>query len=274
MTLIRSRTKWIASIVRVHCDLTEDYNPFAILDLCRSTNPQYVLITKDNWQLVDSYSLDFHRPPNLYPLPIPEYPGDLDLLKTLIRVDDQVFETIKCWLVSAIYRYYMIRRDKKSLLVINGESSKQKKLIMKVLKNLLDPCYSFDDRFPVRPKKLIEDCESNYILTYTLTDKISLEKSAANFFTYLTSDLFTPITVYCYYRPILTTVNLACYRPVIVVNNSKNLKRPIFHDFELHIDVKESKEQEPEEEVLKRLEDLKPKILGGLLSLVASVIKY
>jgi len=263
----------IDSIIRIHSQFNDNDKPFSILDLCDPKTPRYVLMEENNWQLVDQCPINFYRPSNLLPLPTPEYPGDLELLKTLIKVDEQDFEKIKFWLTYAVYPYFILHWYRKAILIINGEATKQKMLIMKVLKNLIDPCNLFEDRFPFKEEQLIKDCEDNYILTYTIPNKISLQKTAAYLFPYVATGTIECVMADVYYRPKLTIVNLACYRPIIVVNNNESLKRPLFHDYEFHINVKESNDNESEEEVLRKLEDLKPKILGGLLSWAASIIR-
>ncbi|QQR58077.1 MAG: hypothetical protein IPG59_00910 [Candidatus Melainabacteria bacterium] len=132
-----------------------------IIDLGTS-DWQQVRVTKKGWQLERSGNQKFWRPSNQRPLAIPiPGTGNLEMLRTLLNVDDQQWILLRAFLVQCL-----LPSGEYPILVAQGGEGTAKSTLCKVLKVLLDNHSPPLRRLPTSPRDLAVFAKNAHVLAF------------------------------------------------------------------------------------------------------------
>ncbi len=103
------------------------------LDLGDSSG-RAIQISADGWSLIDRPGVHFRRPEGLLPLPVPTTDGSIDLMRPYVNLTDVDFRLMVAWLTAALRPV-----GPYPILVLQGEQGSSKSTLARILRLLIDP---------------------------------------------------------------------------------------------------------------------------------------
>ncbi len=234
------------------------------LDLANS-DWQVVRISPDGWELLDESPVKFIRAAATRPLPVPERGGSIDELRQFVNLTDDDYVLALGWLVAALRP-----RGPYPVLTINGEQGSAKSTTSRVLRALIDP-----NEAPLRSKARTEEdlmvvAKSSHVMALDNISHLSADLSDA-LCRISSGGAFAGRKRYTDADESIVTAQ----RPVLIngisdlVTRSDLLERSVI----LNAPVIATEERLPEEVFWQHFEARRPKILGALLSALASGVE-
>jgi hypothetical protein len=146
---------------RIYLDLADDRR-------------RVVEVGPDGWRVIDNPPVHFLRGPELRPLPVPETAGSIEMLRSLINVDDDAFFVAVAWLLDAFRAGY-----EHPILVIEGAEGSAKSTLLAILKALVDPANEPTPGLPRSERELLREAGTRYLRAYDNVPAISTAMSNA-----------------------------------------------------------------------------------------------
>ncbi|MDX2231339.1 MAG: hypothetical protein NW220_17005 [Leptolyngbyaceae cyanobacterium bins.349] len=236
------------------------------LDLGRA-DWQVVEINAEGWRVITSAMcpVRFRRPDHLFALPLPELGGSIEELKEVVNLDETAWILVGPWILFCFYPDYP-----HPILILFGEAGTGKSLTAQTIKLLTDP-----GKAPLlgqvsQLRDLSIQANNRWVLVYDNLSYLSAEKSDAlcristgGGFSTRTLCTDSGETVFEYIRPqIITGIDSLAERGDL-------LERALL--VKLHR-ISEEKRL-TEHELHAKLEQLKPRVLGALLTALSQTLK-
>lgn len=144
------------------------------LDLANE-NWEAIEIDANGWRHVQNPPVQFMRTPGMLPLPVPEKGGSIEMLRSLVNLDDeQDFVLVVAWLLAAMHRNIT-----KPILAIRGGEGSAKSTLVEILRGLVDP---YDPPYTALPRtdlKLRATASAAYCQVYDNVSGLPLPISDA-----------------------------------------------------------------------------------------------
>jgi hypothetical protein len=118
--------------VRVGSD-QHDRGSSVFLDLGDETG-NAVMICASGWSIVSDPSIHFKRPKGQLPLPVPSRDGSIPLLREFVNVTESDFRLLVCWMAFALRPV-----GPYPVLVLHGNQATAKSTLVTVVRQLIDP---------------------------------------------------------------------------------------------------------------------------------------
>jgi hypothetical protein len=150
-----------------------DHDGRVFLDLADDRG-RVVEVGPDGWRVIDDPPVHFLRGPEMRPLPVPEAGGSIDMLRSLINVDDDAFVLITSWLLDAIRAGY-----EHPILVVEGAEGSAKSTLLAILQASIDPTFEPTPGLPCNERELVNDVGRGYLRAYDNVSGISTAMSNA-----------------------------------------------------------------------------------------------
>ena len=145
---------------RIYLDLADDRR-------------RVVEVGPDGWRVIDD-AVHFLRGPKLRPLPVPETGGSIEMLRSLLNVDDEAFVLIIAWLLGAFRAGH-----EHPILVIEGAEGSAKSTLLAILQALVDPALGPMLGLPRSERELLSEAGTGYLRAYDNVPAISTAMSNA-----------------------------------------------------------------------------------------------
>ncbi len=130
------------------------------LDLCDDAW-RVVEVTATGWRILDRSPVHFIRKPGMAPLPLPEGPGDIGLLRGLVNLDEAAghFELVVGWMLGALRG-----KSPYPILVLQGEQGTGKSSGSRIIRRFIDPSTVPLRAPPKEPRDLIVSAVNNHLV--------------------------------------------------------------------------------------------------------------
>jgi len=233
------------------------------IDLCNESW-QAVEVTASGWRVISEPPIRFRRTDGALPLPIPVHGGSVADLRGFLNISDDDFVLAIAWVLAALRGYGSL-----PIAVLTGEQGTAKTFCVKLLRLLIDPTGGPLQSKPTEERNLFISANGRYVLAYDNVSYISQEMSDALCCMstgggYATRKLYTDSeeTVFEVKRPmILNGIEDFVARPDLA-------DRCLF----LKLDPVSDDKRRTEAELMAAFEEARPRILGGLLDIMADGI--
>jgi hypothetical protein len=133
-----------------------------------------VEVGPDGWRIINDPSVHFLRGPDMRPLPAPETGGSIEMLRSLINVDDDDFILVTAWLVGAFRA-----GNEHPILIIEGAEGSAKSTLLAVLQAIIDPALGPTPGLPRSERELLGVAGSCYLRAFDNVPAISTSMSNA-----------------------------------------------------------------------------------------------
>jgi hypothetical protein len=177
-TDVRSAVRWLESRAHdgperaVHVRVAR-HDGRIFLDLA-DQDRTIVEVGPDGWRVTDNAPVHFLREPEMRPLPVPETGGSVEMLRSLINVDDDAFILVTAWLLGA-FRV----GSEHPVLVIEGAEGSAKSMLLAILEALVDPAIGPTPGLPRSERELLSGAGTGYLRAYDNVPAISTAMSNA-----------------------------------------------------------------------------------------------
>ena len=223
-----------------------------------SSTWEAIEISSDGWKIIKDPPVRFRRPATQLPLPLPESGGSWEDLRQLLGIHDKKqFILIVGWLMQAYWPFGPYAH-----LVLNGEQGSGKSGLTKTLKGLVDPSKAILRRPPKDEKDLMIAAQEERIIAYDNLSGLRVELS----------DCFCVLsTGGCLASRRLYTDDeeafLVASKPIILNGIDAVATRGDLIDRSIVLDLPRIQESERmrDKDLVKRLDELQPSILGLIL---------
>ena len=222
-------------------------------------------ISPEGWKVVSEYPVRFRRTENLLPLPVPEQGGSIVELKELLNLDEDGWVLAVNWLLFSFYPKYP-----HPILVLHGEQGTGKSYTAKLLKALLDP-----GKAPLIPnvadlRNLAIQSENRWVMVYDNLSHLTANQSDA-LCRISTGGGFSTRTLY---ENDEETV-FEFIRPQVLTGIDELASRGDLLERSLMVKLLTIPEDErlTEAELGAKLEKLRGRILGALLTALSQTLK-
>ncbi len=249
--------------IRVGSGLTDDIAS-DYLDLGDSSG-HAVKICASGWTLVDRPNAHFKRPHGLLPLPVPSRGGSIELLRPFVNLIEADFSLLVGWLAMALRPV-----GPYPILVIHGEQGAAKSTLAKVVRQLIDPQTAPLLAELGSTRDLIITALNGWLLVYDnvsvlpgwLSDGLCRLASGGGF---ASRSLFSNDD-----RHVMHVQRLVVLNGIDeFVRRGDLADRAVI----LHLPPINSRKRREEKEFWASFEELQPRILGGLLDLIAGALR-
>jgi hypothetical protein len=246
----------------VHLRVAE-YQGKTYLDL-GSADWKAIEIDATGWRMVSDPPVRFWRPDSLLPLPYPVEGGSLDELRQLLNVDGAAWTLIVTFLL-----FCFCPNSSYPILVLSAHRGSGKSAAAEILKAMIDP-----GKAPlIKPSndthKLAVAASRRWVMGYDNVSHVTPEQSddlcrLATGFGYSTRSLFTTDEE--------TTFEMT--RPQIITAIDALITRDDLADRVLMVQLPEIDEDKrlPQAELKAKVEAVKPRILGALLTALSQTL--
>gem|GEM_PF-3410148 len=234
------------------------------LDLA-NTKGQVVEISPSGPKLLSDSPIPFIRPPGMEPLPVPEFTGSVEELRPLLTLDDAQFTLVVPFILASFNPAGTL-----PVLVLRAQHGSGKSFTCDVLQQLIDPNKAGLRTLPSDERDLLIAASNSAVLVF---DNIShLDTWLSDAFCRIASGTgFGTRTLYSN-----TDETLIHVRRQIILNGIEEvadrgdlLDRAIV----LALPPLEPHQRRSEASLREDFERLRPRVLGGCLSLVAAAMK-
>lgn len=223
-----------------------------------------VFVHENGWHRLEHAPEVFRRSKLTMPLPEPEHLGDLDALRTLLNVDDESWSLIVGWLVAAFFPAVPA-----PILLVEGEQGSAKSWAARLLVRLVDPSAAETRSEPKGLEDWTVAARGSWVVA---VDNVSRVPS------WWSDALCRAVTGEGLVRRALYTDDdlsvISFRRRIILTAIDAGAMRGDLADRLLRVELERIPEDARREEA--ELEDLfaaiHPRVLGGLLDLVSSVL--
>lgn len=238
------------------------------LDLCDKKNTIIITDSKGS-RIAKNPPVIFARTEGMKPLPLPEFPGTLEKLKSFFNIKSETdFQLLISWMESCL-RGRPKNRGSFAMLNIGGPAGAAKSTTAKIIIFLIDPASPEVRTTPKEVRDLFIAASKRYIVSF---DNISaLDKEMQDCCCSIaTGGGFARKENY---SDMDETIFENC-NPLIF-NGIEFSRRPDFTDRCIDIELDEIKPEHrlTEEELWEKVEEARPEILGGLLTLLSKSLK-
>ena len=234
------------------------------LDLC-DPDWRIIEISPSGWRIVTEAPVKFRRSAGMLPLPVPESGGSLDGLRTFLNVESSTWPLVVAWLLAALRP-----RGPYPVLALFGEQGSAKSTTGRLLRDLVDPNSAPLRAEPRDGRDLMIGANNSWCLAYDnlshippwLSDALCRLSTGGGF---ATRELYSDQdeVIFDSQRPVLLT------SIEDVATRSDLLDRCVI----VWLPAIPETGRRPEAQILKTFENLRPRILGALLSIVAGALK-
>jgi hypothetical protein len=233
------------------------------LDLGDETG-RAIRIDSAGWQVVDRSGEVFARSPLTGAYPLPERGGKVDLLRELVNVSDRDWNQLVAWMVASL-----IPDIPHAVLLLAGEQGTGKSDCTEMLVNLVDPSPAPKRAAPRDEKQWHTAAAGSYVvgldnlstIPFWLSDAICRAVTGdAN----VVRELFTN-----------SGIEVQRYRRVVLMNGiGLTALRGDLADRLMRIELKviERSARREHAVLMRRYEQIRPAVLGGLLNLLSEVL--
>jgi hypothetical protein len=225
-----------------------------------------VEIGGSGWRVVKDPPVAFIRTPGMDPLPAPEEGGEIQELRPFINADGDLWALVLGWLVAALNP-----RGPYPVLVVGGEQGSAKSSTAKVLRMLVDPNLANLRSEPKEARDLMIAANNSWVI---LLDNLSRVEAWL-------SDALCRLSTGGGFaaRKLYTDDEEAMFnaqRPVILNGIEEIVHRGDLLDRSLILDLPAIPDERrvPEEKFWADFEVARPRVLGALLSAVASGLQH
>jgi hypothetical protein len=221
-----------------------------------------VEISGDGWRVIGSPPVRFRRPAEMLPLPMPEGHGSIEALISLLNLgsrNDLVL--VVTWLLATLRA-----RGPYPLLAISGEQGSAKIVLSKLLKALIDPNVAPVRSLAREERELMIAANHSHILAFDnvsdlpawLSDALCRLASGGSF---AVRQLYTDDD----------EVLFQAARPIVCNSIEDIIRRPDLADRAIFLTLPPIAEEQrrPEQELWRKFEVARPRILGALLEAAA-----
>lgn len=237
------------------------------LDLANAAGT-IVKITKEGWEIIseDECPVLFYRPVKMKALPNPKINGDITRLAEFLNVESDNHACL-------IFAWLLMARNPQGpypVLCFQGEQGSGKSSIMRILRNVIDPCHPSISSMPNGEDNILISALRSQILAF---DNIS---SINN----IISDVLCRLATGGGFskRALFTDDEETCFylmRPMMLNGITGLMGRQDLCDRSIFINTVpiSSANRRTERELLQAFEDAHPDILGGLCTAVSMALR-
>ncbi len=232
------------------------------LDLCDEVW-RAVRITASGWEVIEKPPVRFVRFPGALPLPEPEHGGSMDELRPFVSVTDEDWPLVPAWLVGCF-----LPQGTYAALQSSGRHGSGKTTMQNALRRLVDPS-AIKPRVgvPKTERALLVAARSCFVAAYNNVSKIDTDQS----------DLLCGLAEGAAdaERELYTNTGLCLLeakRPVLINGIGGVAVRSDLLDRFLLVAVSPPAKRRDEAELWAAYEAARPRILGALLSAVATAL--
>jgi hypothetical protein len=224
-----------------------------------------VIVGPDGWHVEERSPVLFRRSALTATLPRPERGGDIDELRRLLNVRDDDWPLLVGWLVAALFRGVA-----HPILLIGGFQGAGKTTAASLIASLVDPSAVESSSPPKDPEAWVMLANGSWVV---FSDNIS------GIPTWWADALCRTVTGAGWVRRALYTDAelsvIAFRRCVILTSIDPGALRGDLGDriLLLNLEPIDDGNRRPESELRRRYEEIRPRALGGLLDLVAQVLR-
>lgn len=234
-----------------------------VLDLGDTTG-RAIVVTSAGWELVDRSPITFARSQAQLPLDVPVHGGDIAELFTLLNVAPMHRDLFVGWLLATL-----LEDIPHPAVAFIGEHGAGKTSTARAIVRLVDPCTAATQRPPKNMDEWTMVCSARYVIA---VDNVSEVKD------WWSDELCRTVTGSGSLKRALWTdsdVVAIAYRRCIILNGitlGDSIRADLAErliKFELHRPTQYLTEAEADA----RLDDMRPRVLGALLTLAAGVLR-
>jgi len=234
------------------------------LDLANE-HGQFVEINADGWKLIINPPIKFISIDSMRPLPIPKQGGDFNTLFTFINIPKKSQKLVMAWMLDCF-----IPNTPYPLLVLHGLQGSAKSTTQEFLRELIDPSESNLRGAPKKSEDLMVAAVNNYMISLNNISYLSPQQQddlccVSTGGGYSTRKLYTTSQE--------QTVDIK--RPVILNGINEIVTAQDLIDRSIIIELPSISEEyrKTELEIKENFNNEKPKILGGMLDALVSVLQ-
>ncbi|MBT2663852.1 hypothetical protein [Bacillus sp. ISL-45] len=218
---------------------------------------EIVEVDNQSWRVIQNTTLKFVRPNTYRSLPIPVKGGSIKYLDKFININDQDRILVYSFLLSCLSP-----TGPYPILIVQGPQGSGKSFFSRLMKSIIDPTFAPIRSLPRNEEDLMISAQKSRLLAFDNLSGISNNMSDS-LCKLSTGGGFSTRKFYENTEEVV----LSTLRPIILNGIDYIARRPDLADRAIIINLSpfNSNERLSEDEILKEFEDLKPKILGGLL---------
>ena len=231
-----------------------------------------VHITKDGWEVVENPPVKFIRPNTMRALPVPKKSQSADALRQILNLPknaegDRHWHLILAWLVYSFVPPGLPAAGQYPILLLGGRKGSAKSTSEKILKMLLDPTKAPIRTKPQSERDLYVEADSCWCLAFNNFSRIS--DWLSNAFCNLSTGGGLGL------RKLFTDRDMTVFdatRPLMINGIGEVVTRDDLLDRSIAIDLPDisDKVRKVEEDIFRRLEEIKPEVLGFIYSAIAT----
>ena len=234
-----------------------------IIDLGRD-DASVVVIDKNVWTITTVCPVKFVRPASLRELPEPARGGNLEQLRDLLGLDQNIFVLTLAFILNCLRPngpYYC--------MLVEGEQGSGKSFYCSILKWIIDPSLADRLRLPKTEQDLMIQASENALLAYDNASGVKWDMSDA-LCTLSTGGGFSTRKLYTNTE----TVVLNFCRPFIINGIGDYASRPDLLERAVRISLPAIPKgsRKTEKEMIKEFNEILPGILGELYDIVAAAL--
>ena len=225
-----------------------------------------VRVDAADWVVMKTSPMLFRRTVLTGELPIPEQPGDVDVLQQILGLEDKAWALIRAWLVGS-----MFPNIPRPALLLTGEQGSAKSTTTKMLVGLVDPSPAATRCMPREERDWIVATASSAVVAL---DNVSYMPA------WLSDAICRAVTGEGFARRRLYTDSdtaVTRFKRAIILNGiDVGATRGDLLDRLVPVELHRLDEQDrrTEAQLWQQYEGARPVILGGLLDLVSAVLRY
>jgi hypothetical protein len=225
-----------------------------------------VHVTAAGWEIVSDPPIKFVRRRGMLALPPPVAGGNFNELRELVNLSDDA-----CWILFVAWLCAALRPGRPfPILAVNGEQGSAKSTLCRVARNLIDPNIASLRRPPKDDRDLMIAATNGWIVGYDnlsalkpdLADAICMLATGSGFGT---RELFTDGEEKLF----------EATRPIMVNGIEDLVTRPDLLDrsITLTLSMITDERRQDEDDLWRRFEERRPRILGALLDAVSMALR-
>jgi hypothetical protein len=223
-----------------------------------------VEVDADGWRVITNPPVRFKRAAGMLPLPEPDPQGRVDLLRELVRLDDAQWALLAGWMLGALHP-----EGPYPVLVLHGEQGTGKSSTARMIRALLDPSEADTRTSPRDERDLMIAANNGWVVNLDNLSEIApwLSDALCRLSTgggFTTRELYTDDS----------EVLFAAKRPVVLNGIAQVAVRPDLLNRSVLVELATIAEEErrPERDLWRRFHEVRPAILGGLLTAAAQAM--
>lgn len=230
-----------------------------------SPNREVVEVNRDGWKIINDSPVKFIRPRTMKALPNPSKYGSISSLDEFININEQDKILLYSFLLNCFSP-----TGPYPILIFQGPQGSGKSFISKLIKNIVDPSFAPIRSLPKNEEDLMISAQNSRLLAFDNLSGVGL-KMADSLCKLATGGGFTTRKFFKNTEEVV----IESHRPLILNGIDFIARRPDLASRAIIINLSpiNNKERLTEEEMLNKIELLKPKILGALLDALSIALR-